>query len=183
MGKHAVIGNSQVGHKNQTLKQANRFRTSHPTQYGRDVNLPGDRRGAAGFAVPVTSVYDISSPAYGTKFSSPTAQQIVTRGVWRKDDHGWVIATVKHGMLRVSKGIVLLNRDVLGYVDMTTLTSIAGRDNVVTMVIAGTVPQEMIKRDKAEKVAKVVKAYVGGLIEGARCMFTGEPANACYCCH
>jgi len=167
MGFHATINAGTDAFGNNKIKRAPRVRvtdkrwTSNAVQTGNDtrviLNGVADKRGYMGATTPLTAPYDIASPALGREFSSALAKSIVTRGEWRKDEHGWKIATQRHGLLRVVKGTVMLNRDKLGCIDMSTLTSKAGRDSLITMVIAGTVPQVMIKRDKpkAEKRERV----------------------------
>lgn len=179
MAKHATIGNSQVGRKNTTLKQANRNRSSQPVQRGVDVNLPGDRRGTLGMSTPVTAPYDIASPALGKTFESKLAQSIVPQGTWRQVDGGYMIRT-QVGYLRLIKGMVLLNTTKLGYCG--NIVSQKSRDEVLTHVIAGTLPQSPIRSEKS-KVERMAKAYVGGLIEFEVCQVTLEPVRACDHCH
>jgi len=192
MGFHATIasGRDQFGNERHRVaprvKATDRRYTSNPMQTGTDtrviLNGVADKRGYMGAAAPMTSPYDIASPALGKEFASPLAKSIVTRGTWRKIDNGWIIATQRHGMLRVVKGLVMLNRDKLGCIDMSTLTSQAGRDNLLTMVIAGTVPQEMIKRDKPkadkrERTVQVDPTFVIYAVQGKRKIRYTVPAG------
>lgn len=179
MAHKATIGTSLVGHSNTTLRQANRNRTSQPLTRGVDVNLPGDRRGTLGMASPITSPYDIATPGFGATFASERARSIVTMGTWRQVDGGWAIRT-QYGMLRLIKGQVMLNRDMLGYCG--NIVSQAARDDVLTHVIAGTLPQSAIRSEKS-KVVRTAKAYIGGLIEFAVCQVTLEPMRVCDHCH
>lgn len=148
MSFHATInaGTDQFGNTRHKVaprvKVTDRRYTSQPLETGRDVRIiingVADKYGTMGATTPVTAVYDIASPALGQKFKSAWARSIVTRGDWRKPSKGlWTIQT-QMGMIKVSGGKVFLNGEYLGQVKMTTLNSKAGKDNLLTAIIAGT---------------------------------------------
>jgi hypothetical protein len=184
MGHHATIGRSL--RPAPRVKVTDRRVMSNPVQLGNDVrvilNGVADKRGYMGAGIPATSPQDIASPALGAEFKSPLAKSVVTVGDWRKTKDGWMIFTQRHGYLRAVNGIVMLNRDKLGHIDMTTLTSKTGRDNLITMVIAGTVPQVMIKRDKPkadkrERVTEINPVFVIYAVKGTRKIRYTVPAD------
>lgn len=147
MGFHATIGNSQT--RAPRVRATDKRYTSHAPTLGRDVTvvliaangLPvRDKRGHMGATTPVTAVYDIASDALGKTFASSAARSIVTSGEWRKDSGTWSIRT-QQGMLRISKGVVSLNGEILGKVNAKEVASQRGRFDVITKVIAGTLPR------------------------------------------
>lgn len=158
MGFHATIGNSN---KRAPRVRASDRRIATQTQYGTDVNLPGDRRGAMGASLPMTAIYSVTSAAYGVQFASKLARSIVVQGPWRQVDGGYTIRT-QAGLLKLIRGTVILNAEHLGYCG--NIISQTARDEIITHVIAGTLPQVPVRSEKSGSRSKVAKAYMGGEI-------------------
>lgn len=148
MGFHATINAGTDEFGNTRHKSAPRVRAtdkryvSQPLTTGRDVrviiNGVADKYGAMGATTPNTTPYDIASPALGAQFASRFARSIVTRGDWRKPSKGLLTIQTQMGMIKVTGGKVWLNGEYLGQVNMRSLTSKAGKDNLLTAIIAGT---------------------------------------------
>lgn len=163
MGHHAIIGDPSKHKLAPRVRVTDRRYTSQPLTTGTDVNLPGDKRGYMGASLPMTAVYNLKADAVGQEFKSKLAKSIVTVGDWHQNDRGtWIMATQKHGLIRVTKGAVLVNRDLVGYVPMTGMVTKAGRENVITGIIAGTLPQAKVESVKSEASERTAKAYTGG---------------------
>lgn len=138
MGNHATIGNSQRPAPRVRVTSRHANVSGNPTQYGQDHRYQGDRAGTPAWTTPVTAAYDIATPGYGQQFASKYARSIVVRGDWRKPAKGqWTIAS-QLGMVKIVAGKVSLNGEYLGKANMKKLSSKAGRDEVLTAIIAGT---------------------------------------------
>ena len=147
MGFRAVISAGQDSFGNERHRSAPRVRatdkryTSQALETGRDVRLPGDKYGHMGATTPMSAPYDIASPALGAQFTSRLARSIVVRGDWRTPAKGQRTIATQLGTLKISGGKVTLNGEYLGRANMKTMATIAGRELLITQVIAGTLTQ------------------------------------------
>jgi hypothetical protein len=141
MGFHATLGNSQ--RPAPRVKASDRRYSSNPMQTGTRTYVPGDLASYdLGLASPASAVYDETREAFGQQFASDMARSIVVTGTWRKPEKTvWTIQT-QMGMVRVGKMngqcVVILGREYLGQWDWKKMATAAGKDYLLTAIIAGT---------------------------------------------
>lgn len=138
MGQHATIGNRLTRAPRVKAFDRNAVVSGNEMQYGTDTRFYLDRMNTPAWTTPDVAPYDIASPALGAEFASLMARSIVIQGDWRKPSKGYWTIRTQMGMVKVSKGHVVLGTEYLGQWNMKRMTSRAGRDDLLTAIIAGT---------------------------------------------
>lgn len=141
MGHHATIG-TRLTPAPRVRVTATNYKTQ--TQYGQDTHFEGDRKGTPAWSNPVSSIQNEWDDARGAQFASRFARSIVVQGDWTSPKKGVKMLRTQLGYLRVASTgrgrphAVFLGTEYLGQIDGKRLSSVSGRDLLITQVIAGT---------------------------------------------
>ncbi len=192
MGKHATIGNSQVGHKNQTLKHGAKHAANSrvymaaslaskvTTDYMPVMDMPD---------LPRKSPFTGINPVYGSDWSKTGSSTYKLRvrdnagldcyiGLMRqtvkpKDGKAFGIWVASYAGYKFP---LLSNKgQALGFAD--------AKSKLMQVLIADLSVSPPGRVFAADKVVKAAKAYTGGMIEMLVCQFTLEPKRVCDCQH